>query len=380
MIFDAGVDVLLLLVILVALVVIHELGHFLVAKRSGVRVHEFGIGFPPRAAVLHRGSETVYTLNWLPIGGFVRLEGENGESADPRAFVNQRLGTRLAILAAGVTMNFLLAWLIFGLIAGVADPLVNVRVAYVQPGSPAAEVGLQGGVQIGTRPDGSPIYDASGDLIVAIDAHRFPLFERPDTGGDAPLQYLRAKAQNDEPADRRVTLTVRRADGSLRDIPVTLRPEELAKTSGALGIGVQGFELSDLQRGPLDAAGVGLTRTIDSSTLILRGLGQLVQNLDDPPVQGPVGMVSTVGTIRNAFPPAFLAWLIGVLSANLAIVNALPFPPLDGGRIAMALVQRLTGNRLSPSTERAVYLAGFMLLMGLLVWVTYFDIRRLGGG
>src|SRR5919106_2862043 len=119
---DGLIDILLLLSILVVLVVIHEFGHFIVARRAKVRVHEFGIGFPPRAKVLGNDGETTYTLNWLPIGGFVRLEGEEGESYNPRSFVRQRLGTRLLILLAGVAMNFVLAFLIFSLIAGLADP------------------------------------------------------------------------------------------------------------------------------------------------------------------------------------------------------------------------------------------------------------------
>ena len=103
---DFLVNIVILLAIIVPLVLAHELGHFVMARRAGVTVHEFGIGFPPRALILHRGKETIYSLNWLPIGGFVRLEGEEGESLDPRAFVNQKLGTRLRILIAGVVVNF----------------------------------------------------------------------------------------------------------------------------------------------------------------------------------------------------------------------------------------------------------------------------------
>jgi len=111
------INVVLLLVILVGLVLIHEFGHFFVSRRAGVRVHEFGIGFPPRARVLGSDGETTYTLNWLPIGGFVKLEGEEGESVDPRAFVNQGLAKRLAILLSGVTMNIILAFVIYFVIA-----------------------------------------------------------------------------------------------------------------------------------------------------------------------------------------------------------------------------------------------------------------------
>ena len=104
---DFLVNILVLLAIIVPLVLAHEVGHFIMARRAGVRVHEFGIGLPPRAFVLYRGKETVYSLNWLPIGGFVRLEGEEGESADRRAFVNQKLRTRLGILSAGVIASIM---------------------------------------------------------------------------------------------------------------------------------------------------------------------------------------------------------------------------------------------------------------------------------
>lgn len=372
MILDGLLNIALLLVILVALVVIHEFGHFITARLSGVRVHEFGIGFPPRAAILHRGRETVYTLNWLPIGGFVRLEGEEGESEDPRAFSNQRLGTRLGILLAGVLMNLLLAWLIFSLIAGIGDPVVNVRVASVQPGSPAAAAGLVGGVQVDTTADGQPVYDASGDLIIAIDGQRFAWFS--DLEQNPPLAYLRSHA------GQQVVLTVRHPDGTVSDAAVTLRgPSDLSK--GALGITVQGPPATeDIQRAPLDAMAVGFQRTIDASTLILRGLQDLIGNIGNPPVQGPVGMVNTVGSFRTQLPPVYLFWLIGVLSANLAVVNVLPLPPLDGGRVLMAIIGRFAGKRLTPTLERNIYLAGWVGMMAFLVWITMFDVRRLFGG
>jgi len=187
---DGLINILILLAILVGLVLVHELGHFVMAKRAGVKVHEFGIGFPPRAAVLFRRGETTYTLNWLPIGGFVRLEGEEGESADSRAFVNQKLRTRLRILFAGVVVNFVLAWVIFTLIALVAQPTWKVRLGEVLPDSPAALAGLVGGQFIEEREfvvkdaSGEPtgevipynVHDDSGELITAIDGVTFPVF------------------------------------------------------------------------------------------------------------------------------------------------------------------------------------------------------------
>src|SRR3989304_10119309 len=133
---DFLVNLAVLLAIIVPLVLAHEVGHFLMARRAGVTVHEFGIGFPPRALVLRRGKETTYSLNWLPIGGFVRLEGEEGESLDPHAFVNQRLATRLRILVARVVVTFGLAWLTFTLIALFAEPAWGMRVNEAGPASP----------------------------------------------------------------------------------------------------------------------------------------------------------------------------------------------------------------------------------------------------
>jgi regulator of sigma E protease len=366
-----GINIVLLLAFLVPLVVIHEFGHFLVARRAGVKVHEFGIGFPPRALTYHTDKQgTIYTLNWLPIGGFVRLEGEEGESADAKAFVNQRLRTRLVILLAGVAMNFLLAFVIFTVIAAAADPVMTVQIGGIQPGSPAEAVGLKGGVQTGTQagPNGQPIpvYDQSGDQIVAIDGQRFLMF---DSVGNptAPLDYLKAHE------GQAVTLTVRNAAGEERQVVVTLRVVDPNGNQGALGITYLRFGQESTGHDLLTSIQKGFSRTVDASTLILRGLGGLISNIGNPQVSGPVGIVGAIGTVREQLPPVFLIWLIGLLSANLAIVNALPFPPLDGGRAAVAVIQAATHNRIGVAAERLVYLTGFIILMGLLVWLTLFD-------
>jgi regulator of sigma E protease len=368
------INVILLLVILVVLVVIHEWGHFVVARRAGVTVHEFGIGFPPRAKVIGKDKkDTIYTLNWLPIGGFVKLEGEEGESDDPNSFVKQRLPTRLAILLAGVGMNILLAFVIFSGIAWFADPVANARVGFVQPGSPAEAAGLRGGVQTGTDADGNPIFDESGDLIVALDGERFPIFDYTASGLGLPHStYLRSHA------GQQVSITLRGTDGSERTVLATLRPAAEAEEQGALGVRFVALPTEEIQRDPVDAVTTGFRRTMDAATVILRGLGDLVANITNPQVSGPVGIVDAIGQVRAELPPVFLLWFIGLLSANLAVVNALPFPPLDGGRVAVSLIQALTGGRVSAAAERLAYLTGFILLMLLLVWITYFDIQRLG--
>jgi regulator of sigma E protease len=370
-IFNGGINIVLLLAFLVPLVVIHEFGHFLVARRAGVKVHEFGIGFPPRALTYYKDKQgTIYTLNWLPIGGFVRLEGEEGESADPKAFINQRLPTRLLILLAGVVMNFMLAFVIFTLIAAAADPVMTVRIGGIQPGSPAEMAGLKGGVQTGTQtgPDGKPypVYDESGDEIVAIDGQRFLMFDSVGSPS-APLDYLKAHQ------GQTVTLTVRNAAGEERPVIVTLRVVDPKGDQGALGITYLRVGQDSISHDPLTAIQKGFARTLDASTLILRGLGGLISNIGNPQVSGPVGIVGAIGTVREQLPPVFMIWLIGLLSANLAVGNALPFPPLDGGRAAVALIQAATNNRIGVAAERLVYLTGFIILMGLLVWLTLFD-------
>lgn len=372
---DGIINILLLLVILVVLVVIHEFGHFIVARRSKVIVHEFGIGFPPRAKVLGNDGETTYTLNWLPLGGFVRLEGEEGESDNPRSFVRQRLPTRLTILLAGVVMNILLAFVLFALIAGLADPSGTVRVGNVLPDSPAAEAGLQGGQQIDQTADGTPIYDDSGDRILAIDGQRFPWFDLPE-GPTALILYLR------EHPGTTVTLLVERSDGTVEEVQATTRSaEEIAAGEGPLGFVPHSFVPGEtIDRDPVSAVAIGAQRTLDASTLILRALGDFVTNLTDPQVSGPIGIVGAIGVVRTEAPPIFLVYLVALLSANLAVINALPFPPLDGGRVAVSLIQAVTNNRISEAAERLVYLTGFVLLIALIIWISYFDIQRLGGG
>jgi regulator of sigma E protease len=204
------ITVLLFIFILGTLVIIHELGHFVTARLAKVRVLEFGIGFPPRAKVMRSGGETLYTLNWLPIGGFVKLEGEDGNDADdPRSFAAQRYLTKMLILVAGVAMNNVLAFVIFTGIAWLASPFVGVKFFEVQPGSPAATAGL-----------------TEGEAIIAVDGHRYQFITGPNA-----LSSLR------ERAGETITLTIANPDGSRRDVPVTLRPaSEINAQQGALGI------------------------------------------------------------------------------------------------------------------------------------------------
>jgi regulator of sigma E protease len=397
------ITIVLFFLILGTLVVIHELGHFVAARMAGVRVLEFGIGFPPRAKVIGLGGvhpddaaqyetdvaaaksrrtvdpdtyealletgppRTVYTLNWLPIGGFVKLEGEDGDRANhPRAFSSKSLPVRLLILVSGVVMNVLLAFVIFAGILWLASPLAGVKIPLVDPGSPAAEAGLK-----------------PGDSILAVDGQRFQLLIGPSV-----FEVLRSRAGEN------VTLTIDDPAGVRRDVSVTLRDEAaVAAGQGAMGIrstDEQPFEsyfdgattTNDLEV----AVRIGAEETVRWMGLIVGGLGMLVSSVAadptaPPPVSGPIGIATQIGDVFFNAGPILTLFVAGILSANLAVVNILPFPPLDGGRMLMITLKRIFGSRISVRAEQLTYLVGFVFLFAFIIWVSGFDlIRTLSGG
>lgn len=380
-IIQGTITILLFVFILCSLVVIHEVGHFVLARLFGIRVHEFGIGFPPRAKVLRDRGETLYTLNWLPIGGFVRLEGEDGDSDDPQSFAVAALPKKLLVLLAGVGMNLVLAFAIFTGIAWLATPQGGLTFSEVVAGSPADLGGLR-----------------AGETILAINGVTFDLLPSPQAG-QAAIAALRDRA------GQAVTLRVQAADGTQRDVALTLRPPDVAADKGALGIRGAGLSYSGAYAGrdPVAAVGAGAAWTVSAFRLIIDGLATLVSSVatnptQAPPVTGPVGIAVQVGDVFWQLGPIFTLYLAGLLSANLALVNILPFPPLDGGRILVLLLKSLLarggavmrragvrGRGVSAQTaisaERLTYLVGFVFLFGFLIWITYFDIaRQVGGG
>ena len=379
-IIQVAITILLFIFILCALVVIHEFGHFVLARFFGIRVHEFGIGFPPRAKVMRDRGETIYTLNWLPIGGFVRLEGEDGDSDDPRSFAAATLPKKVLVLLAGVGMNLLLAFVIFTGIAWLATPVAGARFWEVDAGSPAAAAGLQ-----------------PGDAIVSVNGQEYDIFSSQDV-----LGAIRADA------GQTVTLGILR-DGARIAALVTLRSaNQVDATHGTLGISGRTRPFEQMYPGnyddrPLgDAIALGVDQTGRAFGLIWNGLASLVSSVASnptkaPPVAGPVGIAVQVGDVFWQLGPIFTLYLAGLLSANLALVNALPFPPLDGGRILVLVLKSLLarggavmrragvrGGGISAQTaisvERLTYLVGFMFLFGFLIWITYFDIARQVGG
>ncbi|MCJ7712387.1 MAG: M50 family metallopeptidase [Chloroflexi bacterium] len=396
--FDVATSILLFILVLGGLVLVHELGHFVTARLARVRVLEFGIGFPPRAKSLGRGGVsaedaasyrlrraeaieqaqgdperleailespenppgTLYTLNWLPIGGFVKLEDENGgDSGDPRSFGRARLSTKLVILVAGVAMNLLVAFVIFTGIALVGEPALGVTFSEIVVGSPAEGAGLQ-----------------AGDTLTSINGVRYSVFDQ-----QFPTDDLRALA------GQAVVLGILHADGSSEEVTVTLRIPA-SPNEGALGVGgLAGTQLEDIRYGPGEAIAVGAQRTADAFGMILDGLGKIGRSIvtdptSAPPASGPVGIAGQLSSVLADLGPLYLLYMIGILSANLALVNVLPFPPLDGGRMLMLVLKALPGgNRISLRAEQLTYAVGFVFLFAFLIWITVFDvIRQVGGG
>jgi regulator of sigma E protease len=362
------ITIVLFIVVLGSLVLIHEIGHFVMARLAGIRVLEFGIGFPPRAKVLRAHGETLYTLNWLPIGGFVKLEGEDGDdTGDPRSFSNARLPVKLIILVAGVVMNLIVALVIFSAIAWLATPFVGYRFFEVQPGSPAASAGLR-----------------SGDAVLAVDGRQNEFF-----GATNILADLRAHVGES------VTLTIEHPGGAIEQIPVTLRTQAEIDASknaegiaqkGALGISQYESRLFGTYSRDLPAAiGVGVNQTTRRFGVILGGLGDLARQVISnptaaPPVSGPIGIATQISDIFFGQGFVMTLYVAGILSANLALVNILPVPPRDGGRMLMIVLKRVFGARLSLRAEQTTYMVGFVFLFAFLIWVSGFDIVRILSG
>jgi regulator of sigma E protease len=351
----------LTLVVLTALVLVHEWGHFITARLSKIRVLEFGIGFPPRAKVLGRDHETEYTINYLPIGGFCKLEGEDADSDDPHAFGNARLWRQLAVLIAGVAMNVLLALFLFFVVAWFWDPAQGVKIGELTSGGAASRAGL-----------------VAGETVDSVNGQRYGLLS-----SETILDAISADA------GQRVIIGYQDLQGAHRTVALTLGTDA---SVGILGIraapGQTSLEavVTYNQNDPVTAAVKAVGQTTTSLNLIVQALGNLGAQLVSHPtqapsgVQGPVGIARDFGVVLSDYGLPLVFLLAAVLSANLALVNILPFPPLDGGRMAILVAKRLAGKRGVSAVEAMSYVVGFGLLMGFLVWITFFDIIRGGLG
>jgi regulator of sigma E protease len=339
--------ILTFLAVLSVLVLAHELGHFVVAKRAGIKVQEFGFGYPPRLFGIKLG-ETVYSINLLPLGGFVRMLGENGAPDDPRAFASKPKRVRAAVLIAGSAMNLLLVPLLFSAALMIGEPVQcddcgRVQIYSVQPGSPAERAGLHDG-DVFVSLDGQPIRDTTDVRNVVHGA-----------------------------ADREIEAVVRR-DG--KDTTLHLTPRA-GGTDNQPTIGIQlGPEVVTVRHPIWEAVPLGVQRTWDVLRAFVAGLGQMVTREAPADLAGPVGIAQMTGQAARA-GWVYLIQFTAFLSLNLAVLNMLPVPGLDGARLAFVAVEGLRGRRVNPQTEGVIHFIGLMVLLTLMVYVSFNDVRRL---
>ncbi len=432
------VTILLFVAVLGFLVVMHELGHFAVAKLAKVRVLEFGVGIPPRVWGFTRGG-TTYSLNLLPIGGFVRMLGEEAPSS-PDSFAAKPAWQRLAILAAGPAMNALLpiALLTAVFMLPQSVPVTDVAITEVAPGSPAEAAGVRAG-DLAREADGRRVR-TSGDLITAINlrlgADTTWIVER-----DGRLIELRIAEARVDPPPGQGAVGVRLADGGLTvagvasDSPAGLaglREGDLILSAGGrrvldadglraalaptdepqagdAGAGataeIQALRGADVvtltlprgagaadglsvtakpgerrSLGPVAAFGAGVGRIGDILLLVRNEASRWIAGSAGIELAGPIGIAQITGDVARIGLSPLVTWT-ALLSLNLAIVNLLPIPALDGGRIAFVLVEMARGGRrLAPQKERLVHAVGFALLIGAIIAVSVNDVRRLLSG
>lgn len=360
MLIEIIVSIISFVGVLFVLVLVHEWGHYIAARKNGVRVYEFGFGFPPRIAKLWHRHGTDFTVNWIPLGGFVKLKGEDGADAhDPDSFAHKTAVQRLVILFAGVFMNFVLGFLIYvGLfLYGVQMPISDVH--------PGARIEHER-VVVGGVLQNSPAERAgvrAGDEIVSID-------------GVEIVRDAEVPAIVSQRSGQLLPVTVSR-EGALVSLSVV--PEEIQ--SGVVGIGVRVVTVGEVSYGFGRAITAAASEVAYVSTMIFKTLGQLITTLVtsgqlQQGISGPVGIAVVTGKVaQSGLVPLFQ--LMAMLSINLGVLNALPFPALDGGRALFVVLEKVVRKKVRAHIEQFAHVTGFALLMLLILAVTYRDIIEL---
>lgn len=338
--------------VLTPIILIHEIGHFVAARLSKIRVDEFGLGFPPRAVKLFKRGETLYTLNWIPIGGFVRPAGEDDPSVpDGLAAASKR--ARFFTLIAGAGANFLFAAIIFWVAFMIGPPGYEIVIPEVMPDSPAIVAGIQAG---------DVILEVNGR---AVDSSNVVVEEVSQAAGQPVKMLLRRDGQ-----ERTVTVIPR--------LPGEYDPE----TEGPTGI-----RLQTVATGENDSAGVVGSATMAGQTIFdviwgtLRAPLMLIRGQITPSEARPVSVVGLsqlagraaeeTANRRDLFP---ILWFMGIISVALGFTNLLPIPALDGGRLLFVLVEAVRGRRIEPEREGMVHLVGMLVLFGLMILIIIQDI------
>lgn len=373
-------SILIFIITLLILVLIHELGHFLMAKRFNIKVLEFGFGIPPKIFGKKIG-ETIFSLNWLPIGGFVRLLGEDEVNKaileNHRSFAAQNVGKRILVVIAGVMMNLFFAWLLFYIVLGFSNfktqlPLlldhqfvgVNqqvetmVVIAQVAKDSPAEKVELK-----------------AGERVIAIN-------DQLITSDEQLVEKTKGLA------GQRIKLTVSDLRKiTFRSVHVVPR-ESPPQDQGPLGIALSGFRIANLEyQTPTQKILSGPTHSWNLIAYSGKIFGRLInQSLSqkslDPvsrSVAGPVGITTLANAVLTSEKNPALPYLdfVALLSLNLAVLNLLPIPALDGGRLFFLLIEAITKRRVHAEVERWVHTIGMAALLALTLLITFSDIQKI---
>jgi regulator of sigma E protease len=367
-------SILIFIVVIVILIVVHEFGHFVAAKLAGMRVDEFGLGYPPRALTLGKIGETEYTLNWLPFGGFVKIYGEDGLAEDhtghtpSRAFSSRPRILQAIVLIAGIFMNLVFAYVLItgALVAGTPRALSDnelaiahnqqLMVAEVLPGTPASSAQILAGDAIISAGDSEGQWEA-------VDPESFASFIDASKGTPVTLDIDR----NGTP----MTITVAPSEGVAATDP----------SRYALGVEVATIGVLPISFG--SAIVEGASFTWGAITLTAEGLwhffyGIFTLSPDFSQVAGPVGIAGAVGS-ASAQGFGDLLSIMALISINLALINLIPIPALDGGRLLFVLIESVIRRPIKPSVAQAVNSVGFVFLILLMVVVTAHDIFKIVG-
>jgi regulator of sigma E protease len=370
-------SIFIFIIILLVLVLVHEFGHFFSAKCFGIRVDEFGFGFPPKLLGVKRG-ETEYTLNLLPLGGFVKIYGEDPDEENThgpdagRSFVNKPPWQQAIVLVAGVFANFLLAWFLFSFgfmtglptsvgsePAGTALTDVNLVVISVLPGSPAEISGLKSGDKI-ISIETSALGRSAAESISHPTPDTLKSFVVSHGSRELQINYLRGNTQ--EISSAKMTPTAGSDNGEPL-IGISMDEIGIAKLP-LLGALTEGLKLNWYM---VKGTASGLYGLISQG---LRGKGSLNG------VTGPVGLVGVAGDAYR-FGFVYLLSFAALISINLAVINLLPFPALDGGRLFFLLIEKIKGSRINPKISNTANMIGFGALMLLMLIITYHDVVKL---
>lgn len=351
------------IIVLSVLIFVHEFGHFITAKKSGMKVEEFGFGFPPRLWGVKKG-ETVYSINWIPFGGFVKILGESGEEENnPRSFSSKSATSRVLVLFSGVAMNVILAFFLLAIVN-----TVGLRIGFQDNEIDPSATNMM--VQIVQVADNSPAQEAGIKVLDQIEGISVNGIETQIAKVADVQEMINANRGKD------IILLIKRGS---QKFSINLTPRENPpQGQGAIGIslsitGVVKYPwYKAVYKGAVDTWFILEETVIGYATIIKNVFTTGKAGID---LSGPVGIAVVTGqAARLGF--TYILQFMALISINLAVLNFIPFPALDGGRLLFVLIEKLKGSPISKKIEAGLNSFGFVLLILLMIYVTTKDILR----